>query len=346
MPRQPHPAAGHAAFTRRAVLRGAGAGLGSLWLGRALADPQVVAIDDLKPGQFVWHPDRAPTGPVAIVVSLPDQRVYVYRNGVRIAVSTCSTGKPGHETPTGIFTILQKDKNHHSSTYNDAPMPNMNRLTWSGIALHAGNLPGYPASHGCVRLPLDFSAKLFTITQIGTPVIIANAATYPTSVLHPGMVLSSAAATDFDAAVAALKQKRDSGSAVQEPPPPPATSIMISGADKQIMVLDNGNVVARGKATITDPDKPLGDHVFILSALDNNDKDLRWETIGYYNTNDRGLEPSPLDTIRRIRADPTVVQAMRTRMYPGTVMVTVDLPLSADSRTGKDFVIMSDGAES
>ncbi len=74
-----------------------------------------------------------------------------YRNGVRIAVSTCSTGKKGHETPTGVFTILEKDKDHHSSTYNNAPMPNMNRLTWSGVALHAGNLPGYPASHGCVR---------------------------------------------------------------------------------------------------------------------------------------------------------------------------------------------------
>ena len=72
--------------------------------------------------------------------------MYVYRNGVRIAASTCSTGKLGHRTPTGVFKILQKDKNHHSSTYNNAPMPYMNRLTWSGIALHAGQLPGYPAS--------------------------------------------------------------------------------------------------------------------------------------------------------------------------------------------------------
>ena len=66
-------------------------------------------------------------------------------------------GQEGHSTPTGVFTILQKHKDHHSSTYNNAPMPNMNRLTWDGIALHAGNLPGYPASHGCVRLPLEFS---------------------------------------------------------------------------------------------------------------------------------------------------------------------------------------------
>ena len=86
-----------------------------------------------------------------------------------------SSGKPGHETPTGVFVILQKDKHHHSSTYNNAPMPNTERLTWGGIALHAGGLPGYPSSHGCVHLPLDFSAKLFEITHLATPVIIAGA---------------------------------------------------------------------------------------------------------------------------------------------------------------------------
>ena len=126
----------------------------------ALFAPDLLALQDdgidpkkLKPGQFAWNPDRAPEGPVVVVVSIPDQMVTVYRNGVRIAVSTCSTGRPGHATPTGTFVILQKDVNHHSSLYDDAPMPYMERLTWGGVALHAGNLPGYPASHGCVRLP-------------------------------------------------------------------------------------------------------------------------------------------------------------------------------------------------
>ncbi len=160
---------------RRTVLAGLGMVLAGFAVREAAAEPQVVAVDELEPGAFVWHPERAPAGPVAVVVSIPDQRVYVYRNGVRIGVSTCSTGKPGHETPTGVFTILEKDKHHRSSTYNNAPMPNMNRLTWSGIALHAGNLPGYPASHGCVRLPLAFSERLFSVTTVGTPVIIAGA---------------------------------------------------------------------------------------------------------------------------------------------------------------------------
>lgn len=89
-----------------------------------------------------------------------------------------------------MFVILEKDKHHHSSTYDDACMPGMNRLTWSGIALHAGNLPGYPASHGCVRLPMDFSERLFGITYLGTPVVIAGAQTDPWEPVHPGMVFA------------------------------------------------------------------------------------------------------------------------------------------------------------
>ena len=139
-----------------------------------------------------------------IIVSLPDQLVHVYRNGVRIAASTCSTGKLGHRTPTGVFKILQKDKNHRSSTYDNAPMPNMNRLTWSGIALHAGQLPGYPASHGCVRLPKEFSALLFGITKVGMTVVIADNSSQPEEVAHPGMVLGEYAAREFKAVDASI----------------------------------------------------------------------------------------------------------------------------------------------
>jgi hypothetical protein len=126
----------------------------------ALAVPQDDPdLKKLKPGQFFWHPQRSSDGPVVIVVSLPDQLVTVYRNGIRIAVSTCSTGRPGHTTPTGTFVILQKDVDHHSSLYNDAPMPYMERVTWGGVALHAGNLPGYPASHGVRAAPARFCTR-------------------------------------------------------------------------------------------------------------------------------------------------------------------------------------------
>ena len=126
----------------------------------------------LKPGEWVWAPRIAREGPVLVYVDLGRQRATVYRNGVRIGVSTISSGKEGHETPTGVFTILEKNKEHISRKYNDAPMPYQERLTWGGVALHAGGLPGYPESHGCVHLPAAFAKKLYSITDIGTPVII------------------------------------------------------------------------------------------------------------------------------------------------------------------------------
>lgn len=96
----------------------------------------------LKPGDWIWAGDDPALGPMVMVVSLDEQRGHVYRNGLRIAVTTVSTGKPGHATPTGVFTILQKDRDHHSNKYNNAPMPYQERLTWDGVALHAGGLPG------------------------------------------------------------------------------------------------------------------------------------------------------------------------------------------------------------
>lgn len=122
----------------------------------------------------MWKPELAAAGPMVLLVSIPEQRAFVYRNGVAIGVSTVSTGKKGHETPTGVFTILQKDAKHHSNLYNNAPMPYMERLTWGGVALHAGNLPGYPASHGCVRMPLEFAKLLFFETAMGTTVVVAG----------------------------------------------------------------------------------------------------------------------------------------------------------------------------
>jgi lipoprotein-anchoring transpeptidase ErfK/SrfK len=112
--------------------------------------------------------------PVTVVVSLPMQRAYVYRGDTMIAAATVSTGKDGKDTPTGIFPILQKREMHRSNLYNAAPMPFMQRLTWDGVALHAGNNPGFPDSHGCIRLPAAFARKLFSITSVGTNVIVTD----------------------------------------------------------------------------------------------------------------------------------------------------------------------------
>ncbi len=133
----------------------------------------------LDPGEFIWHPQAASRGNVEIVVSLPLQVAYVYRGGTLIGVTTVSTGKPGNETPTGSFEILQKKREHYSNLYDNAPMPFMQRLTWDGIALHAGAIPGHPASHGCVRLPKKFAEHLFGATSLGAVVHIVDAAASP-----------------------------------------------------------------------------------------------------------------------------------------------------------------------
>lgn len=277
-------------------------------------------------------------GPVAIVVSLPDQRVHVYRNGVRIAVSTCSTGKPSHATPTGVFTILEKDKNHHSSTYDNAPMPNMNRLTWSGVALHAGNLPGYPASHGCIRLPTMFSELLYSVTHIGTPVIVAGSATEPADVVHPGLVLTIDAEREFESVKARLAKKNSPWQTTTTTFDAP-TAIVASRADKTVTVLSAGEIVIQGPATIKDPDAPLGSHVFILVGGSDAASGMVWHGIGH--SMDLQAPGSDAAVLQRILAGKDIQDAVRERMHPGMVFVTTDLSAHADTRSGRDFVIMN-----
>jgi hypothetical protein len=126
-----------------------------------------------------------PTGPLLLAVSISSQKVTVYDNGVPIVTSRISTGMSGHPTPLGIFSIIQKQRYHHSNIYSGAPMPFMQRITWSGIALHAGVVPGYPASHGCIRLPDGFAVRLWGMTRMGARVIITRGDASPYELDHP-----------------------------------------------------------------------------------------------------------------------------------------------------------------
>jgi L,D-transpeptidase catalytic domain len=201
----------------------------------ALPKPPV----QLRPGEYLWMPQLAPKGPVVIVVSLPEQLAYVYRNGVRIAVSTVSTGKPGYETPTGVFTILQKSREHYSNLYDNAPMPFMQRLTWSGVALHAGKIPNYPASHGCVRLPYAFSEKLFSITQHGMTVVIADDRSHAPTVAYPGLFAPVDPATGAERAHA--PPPIDAAYRwTPEAAPEGALTIVLSTRGRDIAILRNG----------------------------------------------------------------------------------------------------------
>jgi hypothetical protein len=131
-------------------------------------------IPAVAPGRYVWHDDGSAAGPVRVLVSIPLQLAFVWRGSALIGVSSVSTGVAGYDTPTGTFPILEKDKDHHSNLYDDAPMPFMLRLTWDGVALHAGKVTGEPASHGCVRLPAAFARKLFDIAGVGATVSVVD----------------------------------------------------------------------------------------------------------------------------------------------------------------------------
>jgi hypothetical protein len=126
-----------------------------------------------------------PKGTLQIVVSIGQQRVTLYSNGTRVAQSVVSTGVPGHPTPMGVFSVIQRDRYHHSNLYSNAPMPYMQRITWSGVAMHEGPLPGHPASHGCIRLTHEFAARLWATTKLGARVFVLRNDMAPEDFSHP-----------------------------------------------------------------------------------------------------------------------------------------------------------------
>jgi hypothetical protein len=305
---------------------------------------RVSAPGALRRGEFVWDPERSTNGPVVLIVSIPEQLVHVYRNGVEIGVSTCSTGKPGHRTPTGVFTILEKQRKHVSSIYKGAQMPNMERLTWGGIALHAGNLPGYPASHGCIRLPLKFSALLYDVTHLGVAVIIADERTQPASVVHPGLMLSSIAESEARALAQRVGQKRSPGgweTAVQYP----LSSIVISRADGMAHVSKDGAVVASYPAKITDAARPLGTHCYSLVGPAADGSGLRWLSFGV------GKAPKEAHivswqgdkSLRRISFyDMQRAREIAEALHPGTMLVVTDATAPRTTRsTDRTFAVIA-----
>jgi len=296
----------------------------------------------LKPGQFTWHPERAPQGSVMVVVSLSDQRARVYRNGVLIGRTTVSTGRPDHETPTGVFTILQKQVQHASTLYNSAPMPYMERLTWDGVALHAGNLPGYPASHGCVRLPYEFSKRLYSVTASGTTVVISKAHLPSLTLSQPDALLAiNAAARPLPAAA-----KDDYFWRPQRSPTGPLT-VLLSSADRTMYVYRNGVLIGRAPVRISGPDTHLGSSVYKLlagyldapSPLAPNRPARRWMAVGM--SGDHGQATVPPNLAGRLRLPPAFAQAVYDQLTPGAVLMTSDQPASRDTRTDRNFVVMT-----
>jgi hypothetical protein len=296
-----------------ALIAGAAGAQGS----KVSSPPELArAAEQLKPGQWVWAANVAPAGPILVYVDLSRQLATVYRNGVRIGVSTVSSGKEGHETPTGVFTILQKDATHHSNKYNNAAMPYQERLTWDGVALHAGGLPGYPESHGCVHLPLQFAKELFAITNLGVTVVVEGNAqdhirTTDASLLAPIDTKGQPVAT--------RSLDRQPYRWTPQLAPTGPLSIIISKSDQAIVVLRNGVEIGRSMAQINDDDP--GSHV--ISVTTGTDGKPHFVYVGLPgHEEDKGREVDEA-TLNRVRVPKAFYNAVRPLVQPGaTILVT------------------------
>jgi hypothetical protein len=291
--------------------------------GRAMAP----FTSSLKPGDYAWHPELSPAGPVVVLVNLPDQLLYVYRNGVRIAHSTVSTGKPGKTTPTGVFTVLQKKVSHTSTIYKGAQMPHMQRLTWSGIALHAGHLPGYPASAGCVRMPVDFAARLYSVTGIGTTVIIADNKSAPDHTVRPGLLFSGKTGPPAAGGFRWVPEKAPKG----------PISIIISAPDRKVYVYRNSVEIGRAPLTGLDSSRLAG--TFVYSADSTVDSRGRRDWI--YTASVGKKAPNLKDLEDRISIDPSFLQDVLALITPGTTLVLTNAPVSSQTHSGPGFNILT-----
>jgi L,D-transpeptidase catalytic domain len=271
----------------------------------------VQTVTTLKAGQFVWAPQVAPEGPMLLIVNLSTQRALLFRNGVPIGASTVSTGKPGHGTPTGVFTVLQKQIEHYSSKYDNAPMPYMQRLTWQGVALHAGHLPGYPASHGCIRMPAGFAKLLYGTTSLGMTVVITDRATQPRIAPTPQIVADEAANTP-----------RADGQIewVPENSPTGPVSIVVSARDRRAVVLRNGVEIGSGPVTVEG--SVTGTWAYALRSIDASGQ--HWIRVQLSSQATPDDAPVPPSEWQRFRAPQTFRQTVAAIVQPGTTVVVTE----------------------
>jgi len=249
---------------------------------------------------------EAVKGPLQIIISIADQKISVYEGGTLLASSSVSTGVQGHPTPVGVFSVIGKELWHRSNIYSAAPMPYMQRITWSGIALHAGVLPGHPASHGCIRLAKDFAVRLWHLTKRGTRVIIAPNNVDPVQIASPRLFSKSKTASSsqgsssdtpagnevatIQSTPAALDAQSQDGTNLLHAGATPQKSavpisVFVSRKLSRLFVRQRFEPLFDVPIKIEKPDEPLGTHVFTVLDLQNEgDASLRWNVVSMSET--------------------------------------------------------------
>ncbi|MEM1082557.1 MAG: L,D-transpeptidase family protein [Verrucomicrobiota bacterium] len=289
----------------------------------------------LQPGEFEWHPERSPEGPLLIVCSIDDQLLYAFRNGIQIARSTVSTGRPGKDTPTGVFTILQRKIDHESNIYKGAKMPYMQRLTWSGIAMHAGDLPGHPASAGCIRLPYEFSKLIYSEMKNGSTVVITKKAAKPTQSASPSSILKKSEAPD------PADKSIPKGRPIWEPHKSPhgPVSVLLSYADYTLYVWRNGIQIGQCPVGFNEADQSLPEGVFLM--LEGSEPaDPRFPGLTIHPWTTLSLEGDQVqgDVVTYMRdnfgIDPTFRSYLNKVVTPGTLFLATRESSTEETRSG------------
>jgi lipoprotein-anchoring transpeptidase ErfK/SrfK len=324
-------------------------------------------------------PVKPPAGPLNIIISIADQRLTVYSDGVQIAQAPISTGMPGHPTPMGVFTVIQKQKWHRSNLYSGAPMPFMQRITWSGVAMHAGVLPGYPASHGCIRLPAEFATRFYGYTKLGARVIVARNAVAPVEISHPLLFAPKKPVTMASALPMTTTAQADTVATDAQPiaapenpdaakPPAPArggpVSVFISRKEKKLFVRQNSQTLFDTPVTIRNPELPLGTHVFTAMELRDDSAAYRWNAVSIPSEYPRGGAaaekpsrggreksvktavpapqlPTATDALGRIEMPKDASDRISEILSPGFSLIVSDNGISDETGSDTDFVILT-----
>jgi hypothetical protein len=322
----------------------------------------------------------APQGPLQIIISIADQRVSLYDNGALIARSSVSTGTQRHPTPLGVFSVISKQRWHRSNLYSAAPMPYMQRITWSGIALHAGVLPGYPASHGCIRLTNGFATRLWHLTKRGTRVIIAHDDVQPVEITNPHLFkpkpasgstesrtatvpassINTPAATD-EAANLQVPGSVPTGVAPQKVVP---ISVFVSRKLRKLFVRQGFTPLFDVPIKIQNPEEPLGTHVFTAMEFQNEGAAIRWTVVSMPEelprmSRDSAKEreapakqiiestlavplPDKANTaLDRIEIPQDVVERISELLTPASSLVISDHGISHETRKDTDFIVVT-----
>ena len=319
----------------------------------------------------------APQAALQIIISIAEQRISLYENGALIARSSVSTGVEGHPTPLGVFSVLSKQKWHRSNIYSAAPMPYMQRLTWSGIALHAGDLPGHPASHGCIRVTNDFAIRLWRLTKRGTRVIIAHEDIRPVDITNPQLfapkpqvapasleagtaTLASSDSVTSATAHAPLVSNIDAGAKtantvsagrkVQKVVP---ISVFVSRQSSKLFVRKGFTPLFDVPIKIRNPADPVGTHVFTAMEFQSEGSALRWvvvsipekSSLNQGNAPRLRKEPAVPEkanaALERIEIPQEAVDRISELLTPGSSLIVSDYGISQETGRDTDFIVLT-----